>query len=342
MSEIYPETAPASLILVGAPPIEELESYGLENLQALVLVEPDPMRAAQLSKHFEARKEVTVVNGAVGNTSGTAELCEFNFPGLRSICQPAPALRRLLPGIRVRKKCMVDVVTSELLLKQVGDLPPPIHLHINLLGSEHEILEGWYENERLDQLVLIRVRCSAEPMFEEGPAGCVVTEWMSKHSFIATIDRTDPDWPNIEFRKNPLAQRLREAESREAGQSAELAQIRSQVAALDNEVADLRRQLAVREERIVELEAGVQAAHGEARRSKEALAAAQSDLSVVARMQMIAQLDLRELQARFVATEQTRIAQEDLLKKLTPRLQEASQQLQMLASPRGEDADVDS
>lgn len=57
------------------------------------------------------------------------------------------------------------------------------------------------------------------------------------------------------------------------------------------------------------------------------------------RAQMIAQTDLRELQARFAVSERARATQEELLRKLTPRLQEASQQLQLLASPAAKNRD---
>lgn len=333
MLEHIPDSAPASLVVIGSPPIEDFDAHASPDLLSLVLVEPDPRRAAQLSEHFEIRNGVKVINVAVDGAAGSAELREFNFPGLRSIRQPATSLRRLLPGIRVGRKCTVDVVNVEQLLAHIGDLPPPVHLHINLPGSEYDILKGWHEKEGLDRLALIRVRCSAEPMFEGACASYVLTEWMSTQSFIATVDRTDPDWPNIEFHVNPLVQRLQTAEHKDAEQSAELVRLRSRVEVLDEEAADLRAKLAARDERIAELEANVQAAHDNARSDRKALAAAQSDLAVGTRMQMIAQSDLRDLQMRFVMTERARATQENLLRKLTSRLQEASQQLQLLTAP---------
>ena len=58
-----------------------------------------------------------------------------------------------------------------------------------------------------------------------------------------------------------------------------------------------------------------------------------SDLAVALRLQMLAQSDLRELQDRYRHCEQARKQQEDLLLKLTPRLQQAARHLQHVNLP---------
>lgn len=57
----------------------------------------------------------------------------------------------------------------------------------------------------------------------------------------------------------------------------------------------------------------------------------QSDLAIALRMQQKAQADIRELRGRYQETEQVRKTQSTLLQKLTPRLQQAAQQLQTLS-----------
>lgn len=272
MPEDTRDAAPASLIVIGPPSVDDPEANGPAGLRSLVLVEPD--RAKLLSEHFKTRREVAVINASVGRTAGTAKLRDFNFPGLRSTSPPNAELRELLPGIRVRRTRTVDVITPAQLLAQIGDLAQPVHLHINLPGGEDAILKSWHKSEGLSKLALVRVRCSHKAMFKGGQSSRVLTDWMQSQSFVASINRADPDWPEIVFRTNPMVRRLDEAERTVADQSTELVQKRSQVMALKTQIAQAQATLAVRDTRIAELEADQEAARESARAAKKALAAA--------------------------------------------------------------------
>jgi uncharacterized membrane protein YccC len=68
-----------------------------------------------------------------------------------------------------------------------------------------------------------------------------------------------------------------------------------------------------------------------AREAQDVAASVRSDLAIALRMQALAQSDLRAVEERYKVAEQARSKQATLLQKLTPRLQQAAQQLQVMA-----------
>ena len=168
------ETPPDSLVCIGTvPPKAELKGFG-----TVVLVEPDPDRADELQARYRAAKTVTVIAAAIGTQPGQADLQGFNFPGLRSLHAPAPALKDLFPGLKTRYRKPVQILTAAQLLERVGDLPDPVTLLIDLPGSELDILESWHAAGALDRLSQVRLRCSAEPAFEGSADQAALTAWM--------------------------------------------------------------------------------------------------------------------------------------------------------------------
>lgn len=67
---------------------------------------------------------------------------------------------------------------------------------------------------------------------------------------------------------------------------------------------------------------------------------AMADLGLAIRMQGLLQTDLDDLRERYRQSETARSQQEDLLRKLTPRLQEAAQQLRQLQLVEAADAEL--
>ena len=99
---------------------------------------------------------------------------------------------------------------------------------------------------------------------------------------------------------------------------------------LTSELAETTAALEKAQTRINQLTAKIDTLEAAADRDAKALEAAKSDLAVALRMQVVAQSDLRDLQSRFRDSEEARRTQENLLQQLTPRLQQASEQLSLL------------
>ena len=223
------DTPAASLIIIG-PSTDDLEARLAEPVGKVVLVEPDPARAASIEVRYGDRSGLSVIAAAVSDKAGQAELSEFNYPGLRSLHAPTAALLALMPGLRVKARRMVQVITPAALLDEAGDVPDPAHLRINAPGCEYAILQGLQQAGALERFDRVWVRCGAEPMFEEAQDSETVQHWMRSQGFsLAEVDETDPDWPGLHFRADPVGRDLLAArrdlsalEMRLAEKSAEL------------------------------------------------------------------------------------------------------------------------
>jgi hypothetical protein len=116
-----------------------------------------------------------------------------------------------------------------------------------------------------------------------------------------------------------------------AGLETGLAEKAREIDALTADTAKLRAAVAEREKRIDELDKSATEGWKVAREAQDVAASVRSDLSIALRMQALAQSDLRAVEERYKVAEQARSKQATLLQKLTPRLQQAAQQLQVMA-----------
>jgi len=320
-----------TLIVVGDPLSETVEQLLEGPAGKIILLEPDPDKAKEIQARFGANERLRVIPALLARRDGPAKLSEYNFPGLRSVVPPIQALRDLFPGLYVRTRKTVKTMTPAQLIEDIGDLPGSVHLDINTPGLEHDILQGWQQAGGLEQLDRIRIRCGATIMFEGAADRKTLEDWAEAWAFqLADMDESDSDWPVLTF---TIDQRTRELESLHT----RLGMLTSQQEQREAALAEMQTAAQTHVQRIAELEAQRDAmaeAHKQALSTAAAEAdAARADLGVAMRMQALAQGDLRNLQERFRDSEQARAAQADLLQKLTPRLQQAAQQLQQLILP---------
>lgn len=308
-----------------------------------VLVEPDPTRITLLQERFAARDDITILSGTVGDTAGQGELLVFNFPGLRSLSAPTTALTELLPGLNIRARHPVKIMTAKQLLNSLPTLPEPVHMHIQSPGSELTILRALASAGFLEKLTQLRVHCTEITAFENGADRKTVESWIQQNGFILS-DRMedDPDRPVLTFQSDPVLQNLRgqlgkaaakvkklEKKLKTGGESAKAGKAKlTKLAATqgsDSGHADQGR------DRIATLEQQLRTARTQAEKSQRQAERCRDDLAVALRMQTLLQNDLRELQERFTKVDQERDRLQTLLQTLTPRLQQAASHLKQLS-----------
>ena len=95
----------------------------------------------------------------------------------------------------------------------------------------------------------------------------------------------------------------------------------SRIAALETQLTGQVAALAARDEQLAGLNKGMEL-------SRQVAQQARDDLAVGLRLQAMVQADLRDLQAQYGEVLAIKQRQEALLRKLTPKLQEAAQYLQ--------------
>ena len=191
----------------------------------IVLVEAESRRANELGLRHAGTPGFSVVQTAVSDRDGEGELYVFSLPEFNSL-RPPTRLLELLPGLRNISRMSVPVLTPASLLDRIGRLDTPVHLVIDALGEELAILDGWKAADAIDAVDVLEVRCSAEPMYDRAPHVGEVCAWLEKEGFVLEAsDDSDPDWPRLRLRRNPLAlalTALRGELERELARSSEL------------------------------------------------------------------------------------------------------------------------
>tara|TARA_R110002096_G_scaffold5802_4_gene26706 strand:+ start:12102 stop:13568 length:1467 start_codon:yes stop_codon:yes gene_type:complete len=456
-----------TIIHIGAGDGVELDGYLAGDAERIILVEPEPDRAAALERRCGNDPRTLVIAAALTGAVGEAELKTFNIRALDGLCS-AEAAKSIYPGLRLLNRMVVPTLSPGRLLEKTGALSGPARVILHATGMEADILRAWPTEDLHSTIDTIELRCTASSLFETGSDLASLRE-LAQSLGLEEVqsDLSDPDWPKLVLRSNPLrlqldAQhllnhqlevKLSEAEKAvesaiEAGAArdvrikeleAHLVQaesahkeaeeasrveaekaLKSTIATMgarDVRIKELEVQLvqaegahkeaqealksatdamAARDVRIEELEAQLvqaESAHKEAAKAsrteaEEALkaatdamgardvrikelevqlaqaetdrqsehaqaeslqetliartaehAAARSDLAVALRMQAMLQGDLRDLQTRYAETLSVRQQQEDLLCKLTPRLQEAARHIQDLSVLQSEEPD---
>ncbi|MBR9650063.1 FkbM family methyltransferase [Thalassovita aquimarina] len=308
-----------TLLHLGAGRGRLLETTCAADAERIVLVEPYQDDAAALVRRTAGDERVTVMPVAIGAKTGRANLHRFNMAALSSLRAPG-ALRELFPGLRETALVEVETLTAADLMKQ---LPAPDNrsdvLLLDTPGEEAEILKGLIAIDGLVRFRDIFLRTGRNALYEGGTGLPDLIALLRKEGF--TPRRrcdTDPDFPELHFRIEPVVQNNR---------------------ALCAELAETRGQLVAREARIAELETALDNALAEAKtkqtemqdrfialRSSEEKA--KQDLSLALRLQSMRDADISALEKKYAEVLQQKESQDQLLRKLTARLSSAAKYLQ--------------
>jgi DNA repair exonuclease SbcCD ATPase subunit len=400
--------------------------------QRIILVEPETGMAAKLSRNLAKQSDVRVIAAAVAAEDGQGELSIQNLPELNSLAQPTSALQELYPGLRLRERQQVQLLSPGSFLKDVGGLGRPLLLILETPGSERATLEAWKAARVLDQIDLLELRCAEDVLYKGAAARAELEAWLLAEGFAVTARNTDDaDWPVLQLRADHKARALTAAEARlaeqaqiitqreadlknaserAAGLEATIAQLKETIAkgnatvaqreadlksaadrtntlevtiaqlnetitkgnatitereadlksatdraaALEATISQLKETVAKNGTIIAQREADLKGATDRAAALDATLAqlrkqtaqlnddqqrsaldqrSVRRDLGLALRQQERLQADLRDLQERYEAVQAVRRDQDDLLRRLTPRLREAALHLQTLSLP---------
>lgn len=206
-------------IIIGPP----VEAGALEALlgatlsgapdRKVLVIEADPDRAAKLETQLP---QAQVIAAAVGVQAGEAELVQYNFPGLAGITPPLPALSAILPGLREVSRKQTAMIGMDAVVKWLGKrgAAGPLDLYIDAPGSEMVILDGIVAAGVLAVCARLRLRCGAEPMFEQAAGRDALLERCLAEGLKLVHEETDdPDFPELFFEVDLVARALEEARS---------------------------------------------------------------------------------------------------------------------------------
>jgi hypothetical protein len=331
-----PRAAAGTLIAIGAGArrnfLHRLSTDARPAFDHIILIDPDATACRDLARRFAGFAGTEIITAALSERSGPGELLHYNFPRLVSLHPPGDALHHLFPGLRIRDRTSVQMCTVTDLKPQLAHAPRPLTVVITSPGSELDILRGLQESGLLHDIQILRIRCAAEPMFDNNSARPAIRRWLESRYFtLYGTDQSDPDWPEIRFRADEAALEmdLMRVETDvlqqvRAEQTTQLQELQAQIVVQDNLIATQTAELSEQEQALL----GRQEALSEAQAQASTL---QTDLRLTLRMQAIALADLEDLREKYREGQQIRAQQENLLRQLTPRLHQAAQQLRAIS-----------
>lgn len=307
--------------------IGTLQEGSLPECGRIVIFEADDERAKTLHKRLAGRRGVEIVVAAIGTTDRDGTLHRFNLTRLNSL-EPPQGLFDLLPGARLIEALPVRRTPLRTAISEILPLKGALDIRIGAPGAEGDIFEGLKETGLLDQIETLTVNCPATTLYANAMSMDDVAQWMKSEAFdLDATDTDDPDWPIYTFRANArlreLQRNMADSAVREDSATAEIASLKTRLQSEKAEAAALKHALvAMTRER--------DAARSETEQTARDLEKARSDLSFQMRLQGMHRIDVADLREQLSDSERQRQLIEDLLRKLTDRLERAAQEFRDL------------
>tara|TARA_R110002095_G_scaffold25607_3_gene26234 strand:+ start:12062 stop:13657 length:1596 start_codon:yes stop_codon:yes gene_type:complete len=286
-----------TIIHIGAGDGVELDGYLAGDAERIILVEPEPDRAAALERRCGNDPRTLVIAAALTGAVGEAELKTFNIRALDGLCS-AEAAKSIYPGLRLLNRMVVPTLSPGRLLEKTGALSGPARVILHATGMEADILRAWPTEDLHSTIDTIELRCTASSLFETGSDLASLRE-LAQSLGLEEVqsDLSDPDWPKLVLRSNPLRLQL-------DAQHLLNHQLEVKLSEAEKAVESAIEARAARDVRIKELEAHLvqaESAHKEAAKTSrvEAEKALKSAIATLGARDV----RIKELEAQFVQAE---------------------------------------
>lgn len=197
-------------ILTGLPDSRRIALILQQSTTRIAVLTPDPDHARALAQRFRNAARVRIIAAALAGTGGPAEWVRYNEPGLGAFRTPTAQLRKLFPGLDIRKRLTVERMTCADLVDQLGSDAGPLTLEIDAPGEEAQILEALAGSGLLADLREVRLRASRQVLFEGGAALSTLFTVL-RHGGYQLIGRddSDADRPMLHFLPDLIQRDLR-------------------------------------------------------------------------------------------------------------------------------------
>tara|TARA_R110000744_G_scaffold1843_13_gene7168 strand:+ start:33775 stop:35451 length:1677 start_codon:yes stop_codon:yes gene_type:complete len=292
-----------TIIHIGAGDGVELDGYLAGDAERIILVEPEPDRAAALERRCGNDPRTLVIAAALTGAVGEAELKTFNIRALDGLCS-AEAAKSIYPGLRLLNRMVVPTLSPGRLLEKTGALSGPARVILHATGMEADILRAWPTEDLHSTIDTIELRCTASSLFETGSDLASLRE-LAQSLGLEEVqsDLSDPDWPKLVLRSNPLRLQL-------DAQHLLNHQLEVKLSEAEKAVESAIEARAARDVRIKELEAHLVQAESAHKEAEEALKSATDARAA-------RDVRIEELEAHLVQAESAHKEAEEALKSAT-------------------------
>lgn len=237
------DAGPTGTILhIGAGLCRDLPVYLRAEPTAIVLVEPDPDRLADLEADIAAHPVVRVIPAAISRKSGKADLRQFNLSDMNSLTDPTGVLD-IYPGLRQTGTIGVETLTPADLLERIEIDPERDNwLIVEAAGQEAVILRDLLGTGALEQFRNIVLRCGIKPLFKSGVAAAQLMQELTDADYVLSADlgASDPDWRHWHLRLDLTARRLRDLTVRAAELETERSALKTTLGERERALQNLR------------------------------------------------------------------------------------------------------
>lgn len=239
-------------IFIGASDASNLDRWVANQT---LLVDADEQVCEQLREFFCNDDRVNIVQYVVADKSGEVEWISLNIPEYNSISQPT-GLFDSFPGLKVSsKKPVQSVGVLDLLERVITEDHQRVGLVLNLPDISYNLLTKVLSSELKHRLVNICVATQSSAMYgNEASYQWVYKELQQQRYLLHSENIEDPDFPILEFFKNPLAEKIDIAEKESKKEQNVL---REALSKSENLAASRLAELAQAKEKSVELEAKI-------------------------------------------------------------------------------------
>ncbi|NSY39547.1 hypothetical protein [Leisingera sp. ANG59] len=200
---------PADYVLhIGAGSGAAAEGYVRAGLDPVVLVEADSEALPGLKALAQRFGPVQAVEAVVSPQGGPATFMRCNFSGLNSLSEPADALYRLFPGLRVEARLPVETRAVADILKGCG-LPEAGRglLVIEAPGQALALLEALQAASLLQRFQTIRVQEGRQSLYQAAPTLEQLQQRLADLGYASWLEAApeDPDRPHAVAWRNAAA-----------------------------------------------------------------------------------------------------------------------------------------
>lgn len=346
-------TGPALLIICLHGDVSAMGLAAINAAQTLLFA-PDPPRDTPDGRALRSAPGFRHIPAIPGPATTDCEALWYNMPGLASLSEPTGALRALLPGLKITRRAPLHRLGPQE-LAAVLPADGQVAVAIDCPGGEAGVLDAVWQGIGPDRITRIILRCGETAFFQGAIARTGIADVILAQGYEqSAVDESDPDWPVLTFQPDlkgrqitALQRQVEDLTESLAGLNAAQAQAGAREAQLAAQVRSLQTEKESADQSLAALRAEAEAlrqslasqtarADGAIRKRDQSLA----DQALAAQVQAMQALDLRDLRARLERGAQERQRQEDLLRKLTPRLAQAAAHLHGLQIGQADTPDL--
>ena len=301
---------------IGAGQTRKLESYLDDNLQQVILIEPQPELAQQLRDKTAAHAHVQVLELAVSDDPQQTRLHQFNLSALNSL-YTQNELKQQYPGIREQQAISVNTIPPQALIESCQiDPKAQNRLILDAPGAEAGILQTLHEKKLLTAFTDITLTTPEKPLYSSNSSYAICHTLLSQAGYEqAHKTQNTLGWIEAQYGRKQV----------------------------DSELEHLRQQLAQAQQQASEYQHKLEETHEWfSNRKKQALAAEETIQKLndeISKVQQELQATKEQLATALEATKHTKTMEQTLiqLQKQIRQLHQAhSQQLQQNTNALGQ------